>query len=219
MRWSVDDGDWVILAFDAADGELGLPWTAPDIERVLDLYSRLADLPAPQGLPTAADLLNEVDGWHHAVDDGRDLTSWDSWVGEHLDLLLERSHGLAERAAGTSLVHMDARRDNIVRAGDRLLLVDWPYATRGAPWLDLLTHLPSLATEGGGNPAEIWDRAEVTMGADEEDVTAVLAGLAGFFVCASVQPSPPGIPHLRSFQRAQGEAALSWLRARLAEGL
>jgi hypothetical protein len=40
-------------------------------------------------------------------------------------------------------------------------------------------------------------------------------GLTGFFLYGSLQPPPRNLQRLRAFQRAQGEAALRWLRARL----
>jgi cysteine desulfurase/selenocysteine lyase len=46
-------------------------------------------------------------------------------------------------------------------------------------------------------------------------VTAYLAALTGYFVHESLQPPPPGIPHVRAFQRAQGEVCIAWLRERL----
>jgi hypothetical protein len=45
-----------------------------------------------------------------------------------------------------------------------------------------------------------------------------LAGLAGFFIDAARQPPPVGLPTLRAFQRAQGQAVLSWLREELSTG-
>ena len=42
-----------------------------------------------------------------------------------------------------------------------------------------------------------------------------LAGLTGYFLRSSLNPAPPGLPTLRPFQRAQGDAALEWLRKRL----
>jgi hypothetical protein len=52
---------------------------------------------------------------------------------------------------------------------------------------------------------------------DAGAVTAVLAAIAGFFVSASLEPAPPGLPTLRGFQLAQGRAALAWLRRRLGQ--
>ncbi|MGX5183724.1 hypothetical protein ACWKT5_13170 [Streptomyces avermitilis] len=45
-----------------------------------------------------------------------------------------------------------------------------------------------------------------------------LAPLAGYFVRQARQPPPPGLPTLRPFRRAEGEAAREWLRKRLPPG-
>ena len=44
-----------------------------------------------------------------------------------------------------------------------------------------------------------------------DDLRAGLAGLTGSLVWGSLQPAPPGVPNLRPFQSAHGEAALHWL--------
>ncbi len=215
MRWTFEHEDWVVLGFDAADAQVELPWDEPTLQAVLDLASELARVRAPEALPSQPERLRGLDGWHRAAEDGRDLSSWGPQVVERLPALVALTADYPERTAGTSLVHHDARRDNMVRLDGRLLLVDWPYACAGAPWVDLLAQLPSVVIEGGGDAAAIWARADVARHADPDDVTAVLAGLAGYFVCASVLPAPVGVPHVRAFQRAQGEAALTWLWERL----
>ncbi|MDQ6753098.1 MAG: hypothetical protein M3017_06780 [Actinomycetota bacterium] len=48
-----------------------------------------------------------------------------------------------------------------------------------------------------------------------EQVDAVLAALAGYFLDSARQPAPQGIPTLRDFQQAEGAACLGWLRERL----
>lgn len=217
MRWSFDDGEWIVVAFDAADGDLALPWSEAALTEVLTLHDRLAQTPAPVGLPTVPHELETLRSWRHALADGTDLGSWDPWVSANLIELAHLADRYWERTEGTALVHLDARRDNMVRPGGRILLVDWPYAAVGAPWVDLLAQLPSLATEGAGDPARIWARSDVGREADGDDVTAVLAGLTGYWVVSSVEPAPVGVPHVRAFQRAQGEAALGWLRQRLGE--
>ena len=50
------------------------------------------------------------------------------------------------------------------------------------------------------------------LGATDEDVLGVLAGLAGYLVEAAAQPPAPGLPTLRAFQREQGRAALALLQ-------
>ena len=219
MRWTFDDGEWIAVGFDAADGDLPLPWRQDTLAEVLRLYDELALVPGPPGLPTVPHELAALTGWHTALADGSDLSSWDPWVAEHLTELAALAERFGERTHGDRLVHLDARRDNMVRRDGRVLLVDWPYAAVGAPWVDLLAQLPSVTVEGGGEPGPIWERAGVSGLADLDDATAVLAGIAGYFVHGSVQPPPVGVPHVRAFQRAQGEVALRWLRQRLGGGL
>lgn len=216
MLWTHDDGEWVVVAFEAADGAVELPWEQESLVEVLGLYDVLAGIQGPSALPTVPQQLAAMTGWHTALEDGSDLSTWDPWVAQNLSALATLSAGYGDRAAGTNLVHLDARRDNMVRLRGRVVLVDWPYAAVGAPWVDLLAQLPSLVLEGAGDAAAIWSQAGVGRGVPEEDVTAVLAGLTGYFVHGSVQPPPPGIPHVRAFQRAQGEVGLAWLRQRLA---
>src|SRR4029079_7016735 len=55
----------------------------------------------------------------------------------------------------------------------------------------------------------------VARDARPEDVDAMVAALAGFFVQRASLPAPPGLPTLREFQYAQGIESLSWLRRRL----
>ena len=68
--------------------------------------------------------------------------------------------------------------------------------------------------EGGPEPEEMLLSTTVGRGADPEAVTTYAVALAGFFVHESF-PDPPGIPHVRAFQRAQVEVCLDWLRVRL----
>lgn len=219
MRWVVDDGEWVAMGFDAADSSLEVPWRPDDLAAALELFTAMAAVPAPAGLGSAADFFGGMPSWADAAREGADLGSWDPWVAEHLDLLVELSIDWAQASVGDRLGHCDARADNMVRLGDRVLLTDWPYAAAAAPWVDLLCFLPSAELEGAGRAAEIWASHPLGRAADQARATALLAGITGFFVHGSVQPPPPGIPHLRAYQRAQGEVALAWLRQRLADGL
>jgi aminoglycoside phosphotransferase (APT) family kinase protein len=77
----------------------------------------------------------------------------------------------------------------------------WPEAARGNTLLHAdLRDDNLLLTEDGGVVA----------------VDAVLAALTGYFLFHATWPAPQNMPTLRAFQRAQGEAALAWLRARTA---
>ena len=50
--------------------------------------------------------------------------------------------------------------------------------------------------------------------ADPDALTAVVAAVAGFFTGEGLRPAPAGLPTLRAFQAAQGEAARAWLARR-----
>jgi hypothetical protein len=80
--------------------------------------------------------------------------------------------------------------------------------------VDLLFFAPSVAMQGGPPPEELLSRYPHARQADQEDVTSVVAAIAGFFVREGMQPAPPGLPTLRAFQSAQGEAARGWLARR-----
>uniref|UniRef100_UPI0023F1B0A7 phosphotransferase family protein n=1 Tax=Ruania albidiflava TaxID=366586 RepID=UPI0023F1B0A7 len=220
FRWSVDTAvpaesgsqDWVVLAFDAADGPgPQLPWRRPELAEALDLVTAVGRIGAPEHPeigPVAAMVFDE---WHLiAADDERRhrlaglAPELGPWLVERLDQLAAFAQSWPQVSAGTALVHHDLRADNMVRAGGRLLAVDWPYASVGAPWLDLVGMMPSVALESGGEPEEVFTAHPVGAAADPEAVTAVVAAFTGYFLERSLRPPPPGIPHLRAFQRDQG---------------
>jgi hypothetical protein len=110
---------------------------------------------------------------------------------------------LGDRAAapltGDSLVHADMRADNLVLRADgtTITIVDWPWASLGATWFDRLMLLVNVRCDDGQLSTDI--------DADPDDITAVLAGVAGYIVDAARQPPPPGLPTVRAFQAAQGQ--------------
>jgi aminoglycoside phosphotransferase (APT) family kinase protein len=223
LRWSEDDGDWVVLAFDEVDGvPPELPWRAGDLHRVLaaltDLSAALTPAPSAAELGTVAEALREdFTGWRTlaAAPDPR-LAEVDPWAAANLDTLAGRESRWEEAARGDTLLHCDLRADNVLLTPDGgVVFVDWPAACVGAPWIDLLGLLPSVAMQGGGDPEELAAVHPLARAADPDALTAVLAALAGYFVAGSLRPAPPGLPTLRDFQRAQGVVALRWLRHRL----
>ena len=78
-------------------------------------------------------------------------------------------------------------------------LVDWNWACRGSPLLDVAAWLPSLAHEGGPEP---W-----TILPGEGELAALLAGY--FLEHAGREPIPQA-PHVRQLQLDQGIEAIRW---------
>src|SRR4051812_4900817 len=97
---------------------------------------------------------------------------------------------------------------------DRVWIVDWPWAARGAPAFDLVAFAPSVAMQGGPPPDELLSMSAHGRAADPDAVTVLAATVVGYFHLRSFLPPPPGLPTVRAFQAAQGRVALSWLRER-----
>ncbi|WP_029290165.1 phosphotransferase family protein [Cellulomonas sp. HZM] len=226
LLWSADDGDWVILGFEVVHGRSPeLPWSGDDLDAVLAAMERLADAePLPgHDLRLADDQLAEdFSGWRRlaamdrdaqdrAADRGGELGRW---ALANLDRLVLCEQESLAAVSGDALVHGDLRADNVLLDPDhrRVWLIDWPHASVGAPWIDLAFMLPSVALQGGGDPAKIFRSQASSDGVSDDTLRAGLAGLAGYFVWSSLQAPPPGIPNLRRFQAAQGAAALRWFR-------
>ncbi len=186
--------------------------------------TQLAEIGSPSsaGLPplTAA-VAQLATGWGALAADGSAVDravaavgAEGPWLREHLDDLARWSEPAASAAEGMHLSHGDLRADNILLDERELWIVDWPWATGGgAAWFDLLTILPSVAMQGGGEPASLFWSHPNAAGADREAVHSVLAAVTGYFLEQAVQPAPLGITNLRPFQLAQGLEALRWLRA------
>lgn len=214
LRWSVDE-DWVVLAFDAVDGRPPrVPWVPEEVREVAALVDALAEIDAPESLPDFADSMT-FEGWRGlAGGDASGLGTYDPWTQQNLGRLAAIEATWQHAVAGETLVHQDLRGDNVLLTDQGAVVVDWPYAARGAAFSDLVGWLPSLRLEGGPEPEEMLTSTRVGREADPDAVTALIVAMAGFFVSSSLEAPPPGIPHLRAFQRAQGEVCLDWLQAR-----
>ncbi|MFD2686055.1 phosphotransferase [Streptomyces phyllanthi] len=220
---SYDDGTWVALVFEDVEGrQPRIPWREDELTRVLDAVGELSRTltPAPVEVPPLVESLAEdFAGWQRMIDEGDDGEGLDPWTVSHMARLAEVAAPWAGFAAGDTLAHCDLRADNVLLTDDgQVVFVDWPHARQeAAPWFDLLLMLPCVRAQGGPDPEELFTRHPLGRDADPDGVTATLAAFAGFMIRCSRQLPPPGIPTLRPFQRAQGEAALEWLRKRLAE--
>ncbi|GGL20736.1 hypothetical protein Sme01_74030 [Sphaerisporangium melleum] len=220
---SFDIDGWVALLFEYIDGAPPAePWRPDEFARVLDALDRMAAevRPAPVEVPSTGErFASQFQGWRRLVaarDAGEDdLTGLDLWARDRLDELAAIEASWMDAVKGETLVHGDIRADNLLLTPGGVVVVDWPWASRGAAWFDLLQMLPSVAMQGGPRPQDVFAAHATARDADPDAVTAVLTALTGFFVRQARQPAPPGLPTLRPFQHAQGEAALTWLHTRL----
>jgi hypothetical protein len=146
-----DQDGWVALMFEDIEGHLpAQPWAADELARVLQAVAELAVAltPAPIDAPTVADRFGEeFRGWRRLAEAGRrgegNLAGLDPWARRHLADLAALENRWAAAAAGASLVHADLRADNLLLTGDRVVVVDWPWACLAVSWFDLVAVLPS----------------------------------------------------------------------------
>jgi phosphotransferase family enzyme len=175
------------------------PWTSEQVAAVHAALDELHAIPPPPGLPRAAGMEDLGNGWPAVARDPEPFLSLGlcspEWLDEHLVTLLD----ISEHAPldGASIVHLDIRSDNVCFAGDRCLIVDWNFASRGNPDLDAALWLPSLRVEGGPEP---------------EGHGALAAVFAGYLACRAGLPVPANIGprSVRALQRVQLEVALPW---------
>ncbi|NMF30012.1 Ser/Thr protein kinase RdoA involved in Cpx stress response, MazF antagonist [Cellulosimicrobium aquatile] len=225
LRWVLDDdldgvGTWVALAFDAVPGRaVATPWRDDELAAVADLARGIGEVevPADSPLPRFADTV-EWREWEDLADRRpAGLGTYDPWVADRLDPLAVLASAWPEATAGDHLVHGDLRGDNTVLVDRAAVAVDWPCAARGAAFCDAVGMLPAVQVEGGPPPEEVLRRHPLPRDVEPDAVTSYLAALTGYFLKSSLDPAPPGIPHLRAFQRAQAEVGVAWLRHRLGE--
>jgi len=214
LRGTAALGPWFALVTDDVAGrQPALPWRHEELNLVLASLGQLAEVltPAPVAVPGIGQYLEaDFSGWRTlSARAGADRI--DPWSRAHLSELAALEATWAAHAAGDTLLHADIRADNLLLAGDRVMVVDWPHACQGAAFAELVLFAPSVAMQGGPGPAELLARSRAGQDASPEAVRAVVCALAGFFTRQSLEPPPPGLPTLRRFQAAQGEIARRWL--------
>jgi hypothetical protein len=215
----VEVDGWVALAFEDVAGRAPAePWLPDELARVLAASAELAVLldPAPLPAPALAERYAEkFCGWRLlAAAPPAVLAGLGPWARRHLPRLAATEPAWVAASAGRALVHCDLRADNVLLTADRVVFVDWPWASIGVPWFDVVALGPSVIMRNGPSVVPLLDGHLAARAADPEAVTALVVAVAGCFLHQSTLPAPPGLPTLRAFQRAQSDAALTWLRTR-----
>ncbi|HYX57489.1 MAG TPA: phosphotransferase, partial [Streptosporangiaceae bacterium] len=106
----------------------------------------------------------------------------------HLDQLADLEATWADHAAGDTLLHADLRADNLLLTGQGAMVVDWPWACRGAAFTDLVLFAPSVGLQGGPPPAELIASSPYGSAASPHAVTALVCALAGYLTETSLRP-------------------------------
>ena len=211
-----DNDEWVALLLAEVDGEHPDAQRDEDIPAVLDA---LAALPVARGpliaLPRLQEELpDDFDGWLRLVEDGVDSTL-PPLALKLQDQMIDASTGALEAVDGNYLVHLDCRADNLLldRTGAAWIL-DWPWAAVGARWLDGLTFLLDVVMRAERVDVDQYLGHPVFDEMAPANADAVLAGLAGAWYDKARQPALADMPTIRAFQKAEADAAVTWLSHR-----
>lgn len=216
---SFDEDGWVVLVFEEIDGHNpGPEWNEDELRRTVRALGEMAETltPSPIDVPPVAERLVGLTGWcdlGKARAAGEDDLGWlDPWAVERLERLAEIEGAMPGLCGGDTLVNLDVRADNILIAADRVYFVDWPWAARGAIWLDLALLVPNVWMYGGPELVRVVTEHPLLAAADPEAVRSFAVALVGMITRAGRRPAPPGLPTLRPFQAAFSAAGLEWLR-------
>ena len=214
---SYADGRWVALVFEHVGGaEPAQPWRPDDLARVVAAAGRLSRPGLARSLGLSADH-PRLGGWAEIAADGARrsrLAALAPWGAAALPELAALESAGLRAARGDALVHFDLYAHNILLSPGRVVFVDWPWARRGAPFVDLVMLLASAAADGI-DPEPYLATAPVTAAATADDLTSVLAAHAGFCLAGALEPAEPGLEPIYAAKRDLGLAALGWLRRRL----
>lgn len=208
---------WVGVVTEHVPGRWPDPRRADDLERLETLTVELSQLdPCPiPGLPRRVDDAGTFGRWDGPGASAVDLGSYGSGLVDNLDRIRGVAADWSAAMDGTALLHGDLRPDNVVTTEVRAFAVDWPAACIGAAWTDALLMVPALTLmRGAPDPARFLQRHPVLSEVDPAAVDAALAASLGYFVTSSLAPTPPGLPTIRAFQRAQADSVLAWLLQR-----
>jgi aminoglycoside phosphotransferase (APT) family kinase protein len=218
LLWTYDEGDdgWVVLVFEDIEGwHPHEPWREDELARVLETLRQLTRVltPTPVSLESAsARFERDICGWRWLQKERP--AQLDEWSCRYLEALAALEAAAAEAVAGDTLLHLDVRADNLLLTPERVFVVDWPHACVGAAWVDLVCFAPSVRMQGGPPPEVLLARYLAGQDVNPDAITAAIAAVAGFFTSRALQPPPPGLPTLRSFQAAQGAVARRWVAQR-----
>ena len=216
LLWTHDADDWMVLGIEYVEArQPGRPWRAEDLDRCLAMTAAMADAltPAPPelALPSFAEEYADWPAlWGRLRTAAPDLPA----LAAHADEAAALAARFPEVTAGSTVVHMDIRDDNLLLGADgRVLLCDWNFPVAGAPWLDTVVLM--IGPRGDGHDVDaLLAASPLLRDVAPESVDAVIALVTGYFLFSATQPVPPTSPYVRDAQRWQGEVCWGWLAER-----
>lgn len=212
--------DWIVLGFEAPDAVAPrLPLHPRDLNLMLDAWAHAAErlTPAPRALMDLGVTPMPTDGFSHFTRfaSGRGMPPpLPDFAARRIDELAVLEQGLSEAIRADAVFHGDLRPDNMVVGAHQAWVCDWNMPNLAACWFD--TALFLVVAHGDGHDSEdLFWRHPTAHGVEGEQLDAVLAAAAGYYVSNAAQPPVESAsPYLRRHQRWNGLATLDWLASR-----
>ena len=179
----VVDRGWDVLVFEALEGhQADYAPGSDDLRHTADLLTRIGEIACP----------------------GLDLRRAEQRLQAYAEA------GDLRHFAGDALLHTDLNNANVILGADRARIVDWGWATRGAPWLDAGYWVIWLISAGHDpRSAERWAaRVPAWRAAPPHGVTAFAAANARIWAeSGGADPDP--------WTRRLVDASAAWSQHRL----
>lgn len=204
-----DDGDWVALVLEDVDGRgPDVPWLDPDVDAMSVALGHLARTRAPEQLAPFADVGDLLTSWDKVA---ADPTGIESGLLDRLGEMTAAQPLAREVTPGDALVHWDARADNVLIRNDQAVLLDWAWASRGAPWLDSLLLAMDFRIQGGPDADDFLRANRATREIEPAHLRSVVACMVGVWADCARRPPPLGLPTIRTWQAHCRDHALRWV--------
>jgi hypothetical protein len=211
---TVQYGPWVALATTWAPGTIETSWTDASIAAVAQASRMASGHRAPDTLPPVAMRIFDFDGWTRLLE----MDTRDDWETAHAEPAADVVAGWEQWTAGDALVHRDMRLDNTTVDVDNgsAVLLDWAYASAGAPWIDLAQLAADVVATGHAlGQQAATDQAYRLLRTLPPEASRFVVGLAGMWsIRAATVPDTAVMPSISIWRRARS-AALRPLVARL----
>lgn len=199
---TVEHGPWVAMATTWAPGAATTAWTDTSIAAVARACRTASAHRAPALLPPVAERIFHFDGWSRlaATDTG------DDWEKAYAGPAATMVAGWQRWTAGDALVHRDIRLDNTA-VGEQAILLDWAYASSGAPWIDLAQLAADVVATGhAGGEQAATDRAARLLATLPPDASRFVVGLAGMWTIRAAMAPETVMPTIAAWRRARAVA-------------
>lgn len=211
LLWQAEAEGWLMLGFEHAAGRHpNLSPNSPDLAPVAAAVAALRQLPscAVPNRSMAARWARLPVWQQYAQDPPDDL---DPWEQENLPRLAELEAAAHELLDGDALLHTDLQPGNLLINDGEVMVIDWAWASRGAPWIDPAFMVIRLIAAGHSpESAESWAcQIPAWRAAPTAAVTAFAATTLGLWEHKT--RSPTARPHSAQLTAI----ARSWTRHRL----